>query len=664
VLAARGFLARELASREAVVSFVNLPEDCGVNGVDDLLGIWGPERVLELFKSAEPAASKEQRNQATALVHLAEEARLFHTPEGEAFADVQSGANRHHVLILRSAGFRSWLIGAAYRKFRKPPATQALLEAIGVLDAQARFDSPEAPLFVRVAEDRNRIYIDLSNAKGEVVEITEDGWYIIVDPPVHFRRPRGMRPLPRPVAGGSIRQLRKFINVGDDNNWILCLVWLIATFRAHGPYPILILHGEQGSAKSTMAKILRKLIDPSVSLIRTPPRDERDLLIAASNSRVIAYDNLSRLLPWQSDALCRLATGGGFSTRELYSDTEEIFLDAARPVILNGIEHLAERPDLADRALILELPPIDEYARQDEADLYAELEKAFPQILGALFTAVSGALARLPHIRLQRKPRMADFAEWATAAEVPLGFGEGAFMVAFSGNRADAVRETLEADPVGAAITAMMDKLLLSDVTRWEGISKDLRAELENFVDEGTKKAPEWPKNPRGLAGRIRRLATFLREAGIQIIFPRKGTKGRRILTLQRIDSQPTATNATTATPPTNFSSDHSDATESAGGDRNQQSADTSLDRDQPPPSSAVADPLNGLENPARVAEVAIVAVAGSNLHGSPQQVSQPRVDLCSTCGRSDWEWDGSRWVCSHCKMPEGAHTEMERFEL
>ena len=331
VLAARGFLARELASREAVVSFVNLPEDCGVNGVDDLLGIWGPERVLELFKSAEPAASKEQRNQATALVHLAEEARLFHTPEGEAFADVQSGANRHHVLILRSAGFRSWLIGAAYRKFRKPPATQALLEAIGVLDAQARFDSPEAPLFVRVAEDRNRIYIDLSNAKGEVVEITEDGWYIIVDPPVHFRRPRGMRPLPRPVAGGSIRQLRKFINVGDDNNWILCLVWLIATFRAHGPYPILILHGEQGSAKSTMAKILRKLIDPSVSLIRTPPRDERDLLIAASNSRVIAYDNLSRLLPWQSDALCRLATGGGFSTRELTRIPKKYFLMQRAP---------------------------------------------------------------------------------------------------------------------------------------------------------------------------------------------------------------------------------------------------------------------------------------------------------------------------------------------
>src|SRR4029077_13027101 len=118
---------------------------------------------------------------------------------------------------------------------------------------------------------------------------------------------------------------RNLINVGDDSNWILCTSWLVAACRPTGTFPILILQGEQGSAKSTMVKLLRRIIDPSTAPVRTPPKDVRDLAIAANNSWIIAYDNLSGIPYWLSDSLCRLATGGGFSTRELYSDAEEVF---------------------------------------------------------------------------------------------------------------------------------------------------------------------------------------------------------------------------------------------------------------------------------------------------------------------------------------------------
>lgn len=63
---------------------------------------------------------------------------------------------------------------------------------------------------------------------------------------------------------------------------------------------------------------------------------------------------------WISDTLCRLATGGGFAVRRLYSDMDEVLFDAARPVILNGIEDIVTRPDLADRAVFLTLEPIPE----------------------------------------------------------------------------------------------------------------------------------------------------------------------------------------------------------------------------------------------------------------------------------------------------------------
>jgi hypothetical protein len=144
-----------------------------------------------------------------------------------------------------------------------------------LLEARAQFESPEIPVWVRVAEHSGLIYLDLCNSAWEVIEVSPTGWQVVADPPVRFRRTKGMQPLPRPVNGGSIVLLRKFINVGSDDNWMLCLVWLVAALRPTGPYPILVLQGEQGSAKSTMGKLLRRLVDPVVAPVRTPPRTDR-----------------------------------------------------------------------------------------------------------------------------------------------------------------------------------------------------------------------------------------------------------------------------------------------------------------------------------------------------------------------------------------------------
>ena len=98
------------------------------------------------------------------------------------------------------------------------------------------------------------------------------------------------------------------------------------------------------------------------------PREDRDLVIAASNGHVLACDNVVGLPGWISDTLCRLATGGGFAVRQLYTDQDEVLFDAARPVILNGIEEIVTRPDLADRAVFLTLQPIPEEHRRPEQD--------------------------------------------------------------------------------------------------------------------------------------------------------------------------------------------------------------------------------------------------------------------------------------------------------
>lgn len=548
VRAARSELAKELTRRGGEVGFVTLPEDCGVNGVDDLLALWGPERVLDLFDAAESAGVKDQPTQAQVLMHLAQKAQLFHTPDRQAFALAPVGRHQE-VLSLSNKDFRHWLTREFYREFRKPPGKQALQDALSLLEARALFESAETLLHVRVAEYQNKIYIDLCNGEREVIEISADGWKVISDAPVFFRRTKGERPLPRPVAGGSLNTLRRFINAGSDDNWVLLGSWLAVACRPKGPYPVLILQGEQGSAKSTTAKILRRLIDPSVAPVRSLPKDDRDLLIAANNSWLIAIDNISAIAPWLSDALCRLATGGGSSTRQLYSDSEEMLFDAARPIILNGIDHLAERADLAERALILNLPSIDEGARRDEAQLYADFERELPGILGALYTAVSSALARLPEIKLEGKPRMADFALWATATEQALGLAPGDFMRAYRGSRAEAIQETLEADPVASGILALVDRFSTQGpAERWTGTCTELLKSLDQLVDESTRKSRHWPDHPRGLSNRLNRLVPFLRESGIQVDRPRKGAKGVRRLAIARICGPPIATTATSAT--------------------------------------------------------------------------------------------------------------------
>jgi hypothetical protein len=234
-----------------------------------------------------------------------------------------------------------------------------LQTALSLCEARAFFDGPQREVFTRIGGANGQIYIDLANERWQAIEISSTGWKVLdsKEVPVRFRRAPGMLPLPEPKAGGSIDELRLFLNVKSDNDFELALAWLLAAMRDKGPYPVLALMGEQGSAKTSFATILRSLIDPSTAPLRSFPREDRDLFIAASNGWVVGYDNVSRIPSWLSDALCRLATGGGFSTRKLYTDDEEQLFNAQRPAVLNGIEDFVGRPDLADRTIFLTLDP-------------------------------------------------------------------------------------------------------------------------------------------------------------------------------------------------------------------------------------------------------------------------------------------------------------------
>ena len=452
-------------------------------------------------------------------------ADLFHTADGTGFADLEITSHRE-TWPLRSKGFRRWLTRCFFETTTGAPGSEALQSALNVIEARAHFDAPEREVSVRVGGVDGRLYLDMADEKWRAIEIDTDGWRVVDHPPVRFRRAAGMQPLPKPEAGGSVESLRSYLNVQTDTDFVLVVTWALAVLRNRGPYPVLVLSGEQGSAKSTFAALLRALLDPNTAPLRALPREDRDLFIAATNGHVLSFDNVSGLPAWISDTLCRLSTGGGFAVRQLYTDQDEVLFDATRPVILNGIEDIVTRPDLADRALFLGLEPIPEECRRPEQELWTAFENERPQILGVLLDALVHGLRRLPQTRLERHPRMADFALWATACETAL-WSAGTFSAAYSGNRDEAVDSVIEADPVASTVRVWM-----ATRGKWTGTASELLGALSDNAGETLRKAKTWPATPRSLSGRLRRAATFLRAVGIDIDFAKKGRKRTRMITI------------------------------------------------------------------------------------------------------------------------------------
>jgi hypothetical protein len=320
-----------------------------------------------------------------------------------------------------------------------------------------------------------------------------------------------MLPLPYPRRGGRLDDLADLLNL--DHDWPLVAAWLVGQLHPRGPYPVLSLVNEAGTGKTFTSVLLRSVLDPNQAPTRTPPRDSRDLMIAAHNAWVICFDNLSSLPGWLSDDLCRLATGSGFATRELYSDLDETIISAARPMILNGIADVARSGDLVDRSILLTPPPIGERQRRPETELFDRFADLHPGVFAALLDGAALAVADVERVTLERLPRMADFARWAYAAAPALGFDGDRFLAAYFANRRGADEAAVESSLIGSALVALM-----ADRDRWHGTATQLLAALAAHVEPSVREHDrDWPASAQALGSALRRITPQLRRLGLHV---------------------------------------------------------------------------------------------------------------------------------------------------
>lgn len=545
---------RELAALDVIAYYKRRAEaakDIGLPpGVLDKL-------VERLRKDDAPRLRVEGDKAADLLLELIVRtgAEFWPDEDGAAFATIPvNGHHEHHAV--RSRAFKAWVLRLYARGVRRDlkngtevpgsVSPDTLASALLTIEALA-LDAPARKPAVRSAWGQDGcIYIDLGTPEWTVAKVTARGWSVQAAAPVPFIRPAGLRPLPAPVKKGSIGDLRDLVNLpaegGDDSRFILFVSAMLAALWPSGPYPVLVVLGEAGGGKTTLCTIFRRLVDPNRAELRSPPKDETDLLHAAVNGRVVAIENVSRLSAELSDMLCRISTRAGFGKRRLYTDGEEHLIEVCNPVVINGVDIGPLRGDMASRAVILTLPPL---AAHDQA---AQIEAGFTTVSGSVFGALlSGLSAALRNRKaIEAKgyalPRMADFAVTAMAGAEAFGWPAESVLSALNANRSAAVEEVVEADHVGALICRLAEGKTAEHRAEneararrgdpvWVGTAAELLDRLNTMAPDQWRRARGWPADATRLSSRITRVEPELRAVGVRIE-RRRGSARERTRTL------------------------------------------------------------------------------------------------------------------------------------
>lgn len=470
----------------------------------------------------EPKASKEDRLYAIAKRDLL----LYKDSAGMFWAGIPVEDGSHDHIDLDSARVSSFLHARYRRDVHTVVGSDAVRNVLATIQGDLAEDETTHENFVRLAwnAQNGKLYVDLHGNKA--AEIDADGWRVITDPPVYFRRPRGLLPQVEPTAGGSLNTLRDILRIRDDRTWHLLVAFLISAYHPEGPYPVLVLTGEQGSGKTTIAELLGRLIDPQKAQVRKAPTKEDDVPVQAAACHLLAWDNLSTVPGWFSDVLCGLATGLTETRRKLYSDADVYVFGAMRSTLVNGIEDLATRADLLSRALLVHLETMPHEQRKELDVVKADFEAARPSLLGAVFDAVSCSLRNKDRIVVKHPPRMADMANWVTRAEPALGWERGTYVTMFQTSVEEAASISLEASPLGQGLL----QWLRYHPRGYDGYAASFLDELNRSLDINLdiRRRKGWPALPHFFTSELRRIAPSLRRQGWEVAIERE-RKGARV---------------------------------------------------------------------------------------------------------------------------------------
>jgi hypothetical protein len=440
---------------------------------------------------------EDKQKQDVILIGIAtKQCKFFHDSHGEAFAKISLN-NHMEIWNLTSMGFRDWISHQLWSQHREGLSNASLDSALTTLRGIATFDSPTEEVYLRVAQMNNELYIDLCNEDWQVIKVDSSGWSIINKSPVSFIRSKNMRALKIP---------KKHINI-KEKDFVLVVGWLLMSMQAGtGAYPMLVLTGSAGCGKTTISRMLRELVDPNEATLLSKPKTD-DLRVIGANNHVLAFDNLSGISANQSDALCKISTGDNQTVRKLYTTNEEFTISLKKPILLNGIDEIAKRSDMASRSIKIDLSKVQLY--RSETSIWNAFMIDIPSILGALLDGLSVALNQYKNTRINNLPRMGDFSKWVTAASQAYGWKEDEFMLAYTENLEQSHLDSIESSEFASALVLMFD-----GQSEFKGSPIELLTQLELLTISGNINNV---RTAKGVTEQLSRYENALNKLGIYI---------------------------------------------------------------------------------------------------------------------------------------------------
>lgn len=491
---------------------------------------WQTLRALFKEESDTTNVGQEEK-QADTIIKLTENFQYFVNELEEPYAAVP--INGHwEVLDVKSKKFKLYLTKLYFDNQFSAPGSDGLTQALKVLEMKAIFSESKHKLQKRIAENQGNYYYDLCDANWRTVQVSANGCHIEDNPPILFSRNKNMEQQVEPDFSVKPSQLvslvRKHFRFKRESDTMLFAVYLVTSFFPQIAHVILVLFGEKGAAKSTTMRMVKRIVDPAKQDLLSMPTSKADLAISLSNNYMPCFDNLDSLSAEKSDMLCMAATGGAFTKRTLYSDSDETILQFKRCVGLNGINIVATRPDLLDRSVLLELERIPKDERKTEHAIWQAFEADLPQFLGAIFQTISSAIPLYEEVELEEVGRMADFTYWGYAIAEVLGVGGDNFLQEYLNNQDTANEEALSSHPVAAAVITFM-----KNCRTWSASVSDLLKELEAVAEREriNTNVKTWAKDANVLSKRLKEVKSNLEEIGIFYDIRNTGTFKKITLT-------------------------------------------------------------------------------------------------------------------------------------
>ena len=470
------------------------------------------------------------RSAADLLVELAVEntSLLFKDQYGAAHAQIHIG-DHDEILRIESSKFKRHLARLFYEKNRnKVVNSESITNAIQVIQAKAEYEGRTIPLSLRVAWHNGDIYHDMSNEKWQCLKISQQDWEVLSHAPfplfVRFNQTSQAEP-DRNFEPDVFDKFMELTNLKQDQDRILLKVYIVSLFVPDIPHGMLILHGEKGSAKSTLQTLIKLLVDPGKPTLLTVHNDRTEFVQQLAHNHVAYYDNVKVTPGWLSDEACKAVTGIGQTKRKLYSDDDDIVYEYKRCLGFNGINISLTEPDALDRSLMIELDRISKEDRRIESDIISEFTKLKPKLLGYIFDTLVKVLQIKPSVKLNDLPRMADFALWGEAIARAMDYRDLEFIQAYYENIGKQNIEAIENHPLGQAVAKFYEEEINDkSKTSWEGQPAKLLEQLEIVAQRHRVNTnhKSWPKEVRWLTRRLNQIRSNLLEGlGINVTIHR-----------------------------------------------------------------------------------------------------------------------------------------------